>query len=197
VRVTGGRTLIAISTGGTHSCALAADGTAYCWGNNTWGQLGDSSTVSRVAPARVRNAPPFASLAAGTDHTCGLTAAAIAFCWGRNESGELGLGSEDSVPHPVPAPVVGGQSFVSLDAGQVSCGVTATGQAYCWGATLTAPTLVGGALTFRSVSVAFAPYSFNGTFAQYSVACSIATDARGYCWMSTGSPFPLVGPVQP
>jgi len=48
---TGGFTLV--SAGATHSCGLGADGIAYCWGDNQFAQLGDSTTTQRLVPTRV------------------------------------------------------------------------------------------------------------------------------------------------
>ncbi|HEU5259982.1 MAG TPA: hypothetical protein VFU41_01020 [Gemmatimonadales bacterium] len=192
VRVAGGLALMTISAGGKHTCALAADGAAYCWGDNTWGQLGDDATVSRAAPAPVRGVPPLASLAAGRDHTCGLTGRGEAFCWGRNDGGQLGSGSRDAVPHSVPTPVAGSVAFASLDAAGWTCALTPAGDAYCWGEGVIAPTRVGAGLVFRSVGVASRVWP-----PPTGEACGIGSDARGYCWTGTGSPFPLVGPIQP
>lgn len=196
VRVAGGLTFTAISAGGKHTCALAPDGTAYCWGDNTWGQLGDSSTVSRAKPMPVRGAPPFVSLAAGTEHSCGLTGGGTAFCWGRNDAAQLGLGSRDSVPHSAPASVAGNVTFASLDVAQRSCALTSAGDAYCWGGGVAVPTLVGGGLVFRSIGVG--PGGAPGVvgFGTAAVACGVAADAHGYCWTASSYPFKLAGPIQ-
>src|SRR5437867_1902383 len=52
VTVSGITTAVAISAGGWHTCALLRDGTVQCWGQNTYGQLGDGSTTAPPAPAR-------------------------------------------------------------------------------------------------------------------------------------------------
>ncbi len=201
VAVAGGLSFAAISAGGMHTCALTTNGTAYCWGDNTWGQLGDSSTIAHPKPAPVRGAPGFTAVTAGADHTCGLTSAGQVWCWGRNEGGELGLGSQDTMPHPAPAPVASDQRFAALDAAHTTCGLTPAGQAYCWGAGVTSPTPVSGGLTFRSLGVVSLPTVFYIGYGFFSPtsgeACGIATDSRGYCWEGVGNPFPLVGPVQP
>ena len=48
--VLAGKTITAISAGGLHSCAVA-DGKAYCWGNNYYGQLGNGTTPTPVPVA--------------------------------------------------------------------------------------------------------------------------------------------------
>src|SRR2546428_331567 len=41
VLVAGGVTFAAVSAGALHSCGISTAGAAYCWGYNTFGQLGD------------------------------------------------------------------------------------------------------------------------------------------------------------
>jgi alpha-tubulin suppressor-like RCC1 family protein len=79
-----------ISVGSFHACALTADGSAYCWGNNQFGQLGDSSVVSRTDPTPVAGGLRFTSISAGVAHTCGKTNDGSVACWGSNVRGELG-----------------------------------------------------------------------------------------------------------
>lgn len=79
-----------LTVGGAHSCALAADATAYCWGANNFGQLGDSSTTRRDSPTKVAGDLRFTQISAGFLHTCGLTTVGAVACWGNNRSGELG-----------------------------------------------------------------------------------------------------------
>lgn len=86
----GAPTFVSLSVGAAHACALTADGTAYCWGANSSGQLGDSTTVSRITPTRLAGGFRFTQVSAGHQHTCGLTTAGTVACWGLNRSGELG-----------------------------------------------------------------------------------------------------------
>jgi alpha-tubulin suppressor-like RCC1 family protein len=39
--------------GGGHTCALRADGTAWCWGSNSQLALGDNPLADSLVPARV------------------------------------------------------------------------------------------------------------------------------------------------
>jgi len=87
---TGAPLFASLSVGSAHACALAADGTAYCWGDNSSGQLGDSTTISRAAPTAVSTELRFSAISAGFQHTCGVTTDGFVACWGRNVVGELG-----------------------------------------------------------------------------------------------------------
>jgi hypothetical protein len=83
-------TFTSLTVGGFHACALTADGSAYCWGNNQFGQLGDSSVVSKTDPTPVFGTLRFTSIAAGVAHSCGKTTDGSVACWGSNLGGELG-----------------------------------------------------------------------------------------------------------
>jgi alpha-tubulin suppressor-like RCC1 family protein len=90
ITYTGAPAFTSLTVGGAHACALTADATAYCWGMNNFGQLGDSSTTRRNSPTRVAGDLRFTQISAGFLHTCGLTTNGAVACWGNNRSGELG-----------------------------------------------------------------------------------------------------------
>ena len=128
--VAGGLVFALIRAGSEHSCALTADGRAYCWGIPA---LVGSVTASNVtAPLEVAGAHRFTALSAGLNATCALDAAAQAWCWGLNYGGELGDGTLDD--HAEPALVQSATRFVALGAGGSPCALDASGQAWCWGA---------------------------------------------------------------
>lgn len=132
VPVSGGQRFAAISAGDSHTCGLTTGGAAWCWGLNQYGELGDGTTTMRLVPVPVSGGLGFASISAG-GHTCGVTPGGQAYCWGWNQFGQLGDGTTDSRLTPVS--VAGGLLFatVATGGGSHTCGVTPTGEAYCWG----------------------------------------------------------------
>jgi alpha-tubulin suppressor-like RCC1 family protein len=123
-----------VSAGGSHTCGLDRKGSAFCWGNNSKGQLGDGSRKARSFPVSVTGQLTFSSIDAGEEHTCGVSRQGRVYCWGSDDYGKLGDGEEEMM-RSSPSPVGGGAlEFVSVSAGpQLTCGVTVEGSVYCWG----------------------------------------------------------------
>jgi len=95
--------LISITAGSTHTCGLIAAGTAYCWGSNSNGQLGDGTTTDRTGPTAV-GILQFKSIRAGRNFTCGVLLDNTARCWGYNYFGMLGLGDTADRLSPIAIP---------------------------------------------------------------------------------------------
>lgn len=137
VRVTGGLTFRSIAVGFWHACALTAAGAVYCWGDNTYGELGTGDSTSSMAPRAVATNLRFTSLAGGSIHQCAIATTGQTYCWGANFSGQLGDGT--TTLRRQPTAVLTSQSFTTIRASRVNsifahtCGVTATGDVYCWG----------------------------------------------------------------
>lgn len=135
--VQGGVRFVSITAGAFHTCGLAEDGKAWCWGLNTSGQLGTGDTNLAQQPRAVARGFTYVSLSAGFDHTCGVRSDGVALCWGGNGYGQLGDGArfEPGVPaHREPAGVTGGFLFTFIDAGlYYTCAANADGRGMCWG----------------------------------------------------------------
>jgi alpha-tubulin suppressor-like RCC1 family protein len=180
-----------IAAGASHSC-LIRGGAAYCWGDNSAGELGNNTTTSSGTPLPVYTGGALSGvtltqIAAGTTFTCALASTGAAYCWGLGTSGQLGNGAAAS--SSVPAAVSGGVSFTQISVGSAfACGLASTGAAYCWGAggsgqlgngtttaSQTSPTAVGGSLTLAQVNVG------------NTAVCGLTSGGAGYCWGAGGS----------
>ncbi len=130
--------VVALSGGGRHTCALLANGEVQCWGLNADGQLGDGTTSSSSLPVDVQGLGGAEQVSAGLTHTCAVTTGGVARCWGEND-GRLGNGSEEAsaVPVEVCADAVCSSALgnvASIAAGGLhSCAVLDDGSVVCWG----------------------------------------------------------------
>jgi alpha-tubulin suppressor-like RCC1 family protein len=138
--VSGGLVFDSVTAGYKHTCALTPAGAAYCWGDNSFGQLGTGTTIGSTVPVAVTGGLSFKTISAGFYHTCGILTTGEAYCWGRNtpnsvqESAGGQIGDGSTTNRPAPTLVTGGLLFQSISAGEVStCGVATGNIAYCWG----------------------------------------------------------------
>lgn len=103
--------MVAIATGHTHTCALAATGEVKCWGGNHGGQLGIGVATEgpELTPMNVVGLGGIVAIAAGYAHTCALTSENGLKCWGANLVGELGDGT--MTRRVVPSDILAAQSI--------------------------------------------------------------------------------------
>lgn len=112
-------TPIDIGAGASHTCAVMGDNTARCWGDNSFGQIGNcaaprstvnSPVIVNFGRCPTTTAPLLAivQIAAGSTHSCALlrggpdNATGNVACWGTGPEGELGNPGTTSSPNPVP-----------------------------------------------------------------------------------------------
>jgi alpha-tubulin suppressor-like RCC1 family protein len=98
---------IVLAAGANHTCAVLSDSSAYCWGQNLHGQLGDGTTQNRSSPVAVSGGLEFVTIFAGGGATCGFSTDGGEYCWGLNQGGQLGDGTRTNRSSPVR---VGGDS---------------------------------------------------------------------------------------
>lgn len=180
-----------LDAGGNSTCALRA-GTAYCWGDNEWGQLGTGDRETRTAATPVTGGHAFVDVRVGAMHACGLEADGEVWCWGMNQHGALGTAAAaetcgTSFPYPcstTPLRVETETRFARIDAGAAhTCGITAAGVAWCWGNNALGQLGTGSAQDGNPVP---APVVTNGVFrhivAMDRTTCGIAEGGLADCW---------------
>jgi alpha-tubulin suppressor-like RCC1 family protein len=135
LQVAGLTNVVGIAVGARHTCAVLADGTVHCWGDNAYGKLGSStSTAMSLVPLAVSGLSTVVSVVAGTDFTCALLQDATVRCWGRNDSSQLGAVTPDT-KSATPVTVGGLSGVTSMSAGAAHiCAVAGAGLVNCWGA---------------------------------------------------------------
>lgn len=139
-----------VVTGERHTCALTTEGAVYCWGDNSYFQLG----AGTEADCQSSPSSPFFScswnplpvpglerdvieITAGDFHSCARKRDNRIVCWGRNDSGQLGDGTTSGgPPREIERRFFADKAVTKIDAGgAASCAVTADGALYCWGDT--------------------------------------------------------------
>jgi alpha-tubulin suppressor-like RCC1 family protein len=122
-----------VSAGASHTCALAPDGAAYCWGQNHESALGVGiPTVEVTTPRAVVGGHRFAILSAARRFTCAITEAGRLWCWGINDVGQLGLGDTMLRTEPTAVMEPPGEWTAVDGGGRHTCGLIGQ-QAFCWG----------------------------------------------------------------
>jgi alpha-tubulin suppressor-like RCC1 family protein len=205
--VLSGKTILSISSGGVHTCAIASDNLAYCWGNDTFSQLGNGATSGdQVSPlavdtSGVLSGKTILSISAGYSHTCAIASDNLAYCWGSDTYGQLGNGATSSnQASPVAVDtsgVLSGKTIVSIKSGaDHTCAIASDNLAYCWGddgdgqlgngatsSTQVSPVAVdtSGVLSGKTISRISA---MGDAGAGTSHTCVIASDNLAYCWGS-------------
>ncbi len=124
----------AIAAGYWHTCAVMAGGTLACWGDNTYGELGDGSTLHRATVIGVTGlSSGIAAVAAGGFHNCALTTGQGVVCWGNALNGQLGNGTNTGGTTPVAVTGLGTGVSAVAGGGFHNCALNVSGGVVCWG----------------------------------------------------------------
>jgi Alpha-tubulin suppressor and related RCC1 domain-containing proteins len=180
-----------VTSGFFHSCALDANGKAWCWGDNLYRQTGQSSagdpcdqtSTCTLTPAAVETAVRFAQISAGVTQTCGVALDGTAWCWGGGYGGKGILGDGRMTQSAVPVAVLGGLTFKNISVGgRLTCALGTDARVFCWGS--------GGYVGDGKTSDALSPVEVAGGLRYLAVsagvthACAVTVDHVMYCWGS-------------
>lgn len=176
-----------ITAGYHHTCGIkATDNRLYCWGDNSFGQIGDGTSGqsgNKAAPVKVGD-DKWLEIAAGTSHTCGIKEDSKLYCWGDNNHGKLGNGT--TVGELTPKKT-GDDSWLSIAAGyHHTCAVKADNRLYCWGYNLSGQlgdgTSLDSAVPAKIGNDPWSAVKTGGGYSEGSHSCGIKTDGSLYCW---------------
>jgi alpha-tubulin suppressor-like RCC1 family protein len=115
-----------------NTCAIRADKSLWCWGDNSFGQLGVGDTNGRTGPQAVKlpNSVQVVQVAVGGGQVCAVDTGANLWCWGANKYGQIGNGNTTNATTPSQV----ASSIASVSAGFThTCAVSTGGALTCWG----------------------------------------------------------------
>ena len=170
----------------THTCAPTTTGHAYCWGANSYGQLGNNSTADSLTPLAVSSA--------GVNVPVEQSASRL-YKWNNAVQPGTPLAATNAVATlpevgssfriRVGLTAAGNKTLQPIAAGVVhTCALTTEGKAYCWGQDGNGQ-LGNNSTTKSSIPVAVqmpAGVSFQSIVANGFHTCALTTEGKAYCW---------------
>lgn len=170
--VTGLTDVVEVRAAARATCARRGDGTVWCWGSNSFGQLGIGSVgSSRTEAAVVPGLTNVRQLDAGGNRICALRPSGEVTCWGNNETG--------------PTVVAGLSANVIQVGGNHHCAIRTSGEVVCWGPGANAEAGIGsdsGQRTPAANVLGIAAGQAVQIVAGQLVSCALLTTGRVQCW---------------
>jgi hypothetical protein len=198
-----------VAMGSAHACGVfREDGDVWCWGDNSFGQLGSlgvdsmgNTLASSDTAVSMEGVPPagdiVTEISAGGGTTCALMGGQSVWCWGENDQGQLGNGSVGGGANPTPTEVAGLPPAAQVEVspgGAFVCALLQSGGIDCWGGN------VSGNLGDQTLTQSATPQPVDGISNATSIAvgtshaCAVVTAAPGstptnqlWCWGDNGA----------
>lgn len=167
-----------VALGGGHSCALGAGGQAWCWGDDRSRQIGIDTSYGSEVPVATAGGNVFTELRSDDFGTCGVLVGGGVRCWGWGQW------------QPVAIPALPELATVSPNV-ETNCGLTATGEAWCWGLNRKGGMGRGSSeLSDGAPAPVLTALRFTRISSGYWHACALTAEGEAWCWgygSSTGS----------
>jgi alpha-tubulin suppressor-like RCC1 family protein len=183
--VSGATNGVELVAGGTHTCFRRQSGEVFCWGANSYGQLGDNSTNQSTNPVQVSGLADAAQIDAGADVVCALREQGTVVCWGAGRDGMIGDNSSEDRLVPTAVTDLTDVAEIAVG-GRNVCARKADSTAVCWGENGQAQ--VGdGTLTDRLTPVAVSGLTGVaslglGSDSNTKHSCAVLDSGEARCW---------------
>ncbi|MEJ2668457.1 MAG: hypothetical protein P8Z81_15410, partial [Deinococcales bacterium] len=133
-----GHTITALAANGWHSLALEDNGSAWAWGYNAHGQIGNGASGTDVlTPSAVAalSGHTITALAAGSEQSLALEDNGTVWAWGYNGHGQIGNGASGTdVLTPTAVAALSGHTITAIAAGSGdSLALDDNGSVWAWG----------------------------------------------------------------
>ena len=183
--IVGGKEFRYLTVGDYHACAISKTGSAFCWGSNEYGQLGNGDTESSSTPIEVfSDVDSWTTISAGAQHTCGTKNGLEGWCWGSNVYQEVNASPEERVLSP--SKVAGNwKSVVAGDS--YTLAIDTAGKGFGWGVNelIDVDFAYGGMLGDNSTTMCYDPRT--------QTLCSEADDIADVSNTKTENIVPIAG----
>lgn len=186
IEVKGLSSVMQISSGDSHSCAITKEREVVCWGSNLGGSLGlgDSTIQSRTTPTKVVSSEGTGTLSGIMQ----LSSSDVANCVVNQEGAVYCWGSRQGTPEEIqqaatPRKVEGLPVITSVGTGfDHQCALSKEGEVFCWGSNRvyqlgdgtneehTTPVKVGALSGVVSIAVS------------WQSNCALTNKGKIYCW---------------
>ncbi len=188
-----GRTAEAVAVHNAHTCALLDDGSVKCWGDDSYGELGNGAGVtdSTSPPSTtvdLGTGRTAVALDVGADHTCAVLDNGSLTCWGRDHTGQLGNGAAITANQHDPVFVDLGtdRTAIAVATGNAhTCAILDDGSLKCWGDDQYGQ-LGNGAITGNQPSPVLVDLGTGRTAVAVATGnrntCAILDDGSVKCW---------------
>lgn len=182
-----------VTAGRAFTCGLDTGGDVYCFGERSYGVLGDGTINEVYTPSPILTTnmvnKNFQKVSVGVYGSCGIDLGGMPYCWGNSKSA-LGTGFTETVPIPIAVDtsgIAGQKTFIDISVNlDHACGITSDNLVYCWGSN------AAGQLGAAVASAIPAPVNVSGlavadrTFSQVvtgsQFTCGVTVTKKAYCW---------------
>lgn len=121
-----------ISHGNNFACGIDSNNKLFCWGKNTYGQLGDGTTTDRSNAVSISG--NWNMVSCGLNHVAAINTSNKLYCWGRNNTGQLGDNTRNNRSSPVLTLLGATPNWIKISCGtEFTLAIDSANNLYSWG----------------------------------------------------------------